>query len=133
MPLRDPVARAAYHKEYMQRRYHADPAHRERHIQRVVKNDALRVAEVRKRIEAFRADGCLLCTETEPAVLQAHHLDPGKKDFNIGNAFRKKPTRKQLDVELAKCVCVCANCHIKIHRGISTLPARPPPKNLVSS
>ena len=45
-----------------------------------------------------------------------HHLDPELKDFGIsGNANR---SWDKIQVELDKCVLLCANCHSEVHAGI---------------
>jgi hypothetical protein len=67
----------------------------------------------------FRKDGCLICGEDDPACLDAHHLDPGAKEHNIG---RLKTARiDRLVKELGKCVCLCRNCHSRFHAGRFTL------------
>ena len=57
------------------------------------------------------------CGETEDCCLEFHHIDKDSKLFSIG----KIPHTKSLeDVknELSKTICVCANCHRKLHNGI---------------
>lgn len=62
---------------------------------------------------------CLICGETEPICLDFHHKDPDEKDFTIGKHRNK--SKENLLKEIEKCVCVCANCHRKIHAGIINL------------
>lgn len=62
---------------------------------------------------------CLICGETEPVCLDFHHIDPNEKDFTIGKNRNK--SKENLMKEIEKCVCVCANCHRKIHAGIINL------------
>ena len=60
---------------------------------------------------------CYFCGETEDCCLEFHHIDKDSKLFSIG----KIPHTKSLeDVknELSKTMCVCANCHRKLHNGI---------------
>ena len=73
------------------------------------------------RLAWFRRDGCRLCGEREPLCLAAHHTDPAAKEFNIGEAVANKVGVKRITAELAKCVCLCHNCHAKVHGGIATL------------
>lgn len=92
----------------------AGRAERRRHRERrVVAADALLVE--------FRANGCLLCPEREPACMCAHHRDPAEKDFSISQG-RRAYAEPRLRAELAKCVCLCHNCHAKLHAGIISLP-----------
>ena len=62
---------------------------------------------------------CLICGENEPVCLDFHHKDPNEKDFTIGKHRNK--SKENLLKEIEKCVCVCANCHRKIHAGIINL------------
>lgn len=60
---------------------------------------------------------CCLCGESEDCCLEFHHMDKDTKCFSIG----KIPYNATLDdvkKELTKTICVCANCHRKIHNGI---------------
>lgn len=122
MPLRDPEARKAYHREYLKRRYHNDEAYRLTHQTRARRSDVERQERVLVVIEAFRAAGCLLCGEREACCLTAHHTLPETKEFNIGDAVSKKMGPERVSAELAKCVCLCANCHAKVHAGKLTIP-----------
>lgn len=58
---------------------------------------------------------CSLCSETEPACIDFHHLDPTQKDMNISLVGLRSGMKAVLK-ELEKCIPVCANCHRKIHK-----------------
>jgi transcription elongation factor Elf1 len=71
----------------------------------------------RKKEEAIAIFGskCQICGYNKcMGALDFHHLDPTKKDFNLGVAIiqwkweRVKP-------ELDKCILLCANCHRELH------------------
>lgn len=117
-------AKQARHREYMRRRYREDPAFKEAHIARVRANDKRYRREVVRLIAEFRANGCALCDETESCCLTAHHLDPSKKEFEVGGAISKRISPNRVRTELVKCVCLCANCHAKVHAGVVTLKTR---------
>lgn len=121
MPLKDREARKAYHNAYMARRYAEDPEHKARHLERTRRNDVRYRNEAKAAIAAFRVNGCALCSENEEACLSAHHLDAEDKEFNVGDAVRRKFSRKKVEEELAKCVCLCHNCHAKVHAGSLSL------------
>ena len=121
MPLKDPEARKKYHREYMQRRFHDDTVFKQKHMARVRVNDARYRAEVDAVIAAFRSKGCGICSEIQPCCLVAHHLDPSRKDFNIGDARVRKVGSASIQEELEKCVCLCMNCHSKVHSGVLQL------------
>ena len=72
-------------------------------------------------IKLFQSEGCLMCGETDSACLQAHHIDPAQKEIEIAKLRAKKASLLRLVSELAKCVCLCANCHFKLHAGRFTL------------
>ena len=122
MPLKDKEARRNYHRGYMARRLAEDPEYKAGHIERVRRNDARYREEVRQIIQAFKVNGCVLCHEKEECCLSAHHLDGTGKDFSIGDAANTKKGPKRVQAELAKCICVCENCHRKLHAGIISLP-----------
>jgi hypothetical protein len=56
---------------------------------------------------------CSMCEETRPWVLSFHHTDPSQKEHDIGPL--KTGRLSLLEKEVEKCICVCENCHRKIH------------------
>lgn len=64
--------------------------------------------------------GCSLCNEKEPICLDFHHKD-GQKDKNISQFVGMKAVKSLIN-EITKCVCVCSNCHRKIHGKILECP-----------
>ncbi len=48
-----------------------------------------------------------------PAALHFHHIDPTKKEFNIGPFCNKK--WEIVEKEIRKCELLCANCHCIEH------------------
>lgn len=45
-----------------------------------------------------------------------HHLDPSRKDFNLGSTKGKEKRALEDDIkEVNKCILVCATCHREIH------------------
>jgi len=65
---------------------------------------------------------CALCPESEPCCLEFHHLDPDGKDFEIGRVASMGYSWDRILEEIAKCACVCSNCHRKLHAGKIQLP-----------
>lgn len=59
--------------------------------------------------------GCALCDEGDPCCLDFHHVNDDKDREVAYLVVAKNLTR--LIREINKCVCVCANCHRKIHAG----------------
>ena len=73
------------------------------------------IAEAGGRCAICRYDRC-------NAALQFHHIDPRSKSFTIRDG-----SLRGLDVlraEARKCVLLCANCHVEVERGVTSLPAR---------
>lgn len=61
------------------------------------------------------------------AVIDAHHINPEEKEFNIAGWCRIRvfsPTNiALLREELKKCIWLCKNCHAELHERLR-LPAR---------
>ena len=105
------------HKLYIRNRYQTDPEYRERHKTLVVARKKKVQIERRILIEEFKSGGCRICNESEICCLVAHHLDPQAKDFNLSEASKHGFSTKRVVDELSKCVCLCENCHRKVHAG----------------
>jgi hypothetical protein len=77
-----------------------------------------------KRVLVGEAGGrCALCGYDRcVAALEFHHVDPAHKAFGLSD----EGVARSLDrarAEAAKCVLLCANCHVEVERGVRTLPA----------
>lgn len=73
------------------------------------------------RYASFMSDKhCIKCGESEKACLDWHHVDPKQKDMNVARLLVNKGWALIM-AEIAKCVCLCANCHRKLHAGIIEL------------
>lgn len=89
---------------------------------------ASRALEGRKRFRAVlglyrlikEQQKCLLCTESDPVCIDFHHLSPASKRRALVDSLRCSFTR--FIEEASKCVCLCANCHRKLHAGHLKLP-----------
>ncbi len=89
--------------------------HRVNH-RRVSQRSYERVAD---RIRLVRlALSCCVCGETETACLDLHHVDPSMKAFSFGGKQAKGKSWASVRAEIAKCACLCANCHRKVHAGL---------------
>lgn len=62
----------------------------------------------------WRATLQCFCGEKDSACLDFHHLNSNEKDVPVTMllAYGKNKVLK----ELSKCICVCSNCHRKIHK-----------------
>jgi hypothetical protein len=120
MPFKDPAARATYHKQYMADRLAKDPEFRAKHQKRVNESNARAREKTKALVAEFRKDGCVVCGEKEPCCLQAHHVR-GKKEYDVAALMQGRHGVERVKRELAKCVCICANCHCKVHAGLVKL------------
>lgn len=67
----------------------------------------------------YKGGKCVYCGYNRCAAgLDFHHLDPSKKEYNIGSfrTFSLDLAKKELN----KCELVCRNCHAEIHAGVLT-------------
>lgn len=62
---------------------------------------------------------CIICGESEPVCIDFHHKDPTQKEFTLGK--HRSRSKEWLSQEMQKCVCLCSNCHRKVHAGIINL------------
>lgn len=66
--------------------------------------------------EIKHEQGCKFCQERDPVCLDFHHLDEASKEKSVSRWAKSSSLKKALE-EIGKCICVCANCHRKIHAG----------------
>jgi hypothetical protein len=71
-----------------------------------------------KRILQERKTKCCICGEDAKCCLEFHHIKD--KLYNISEAASHIPTELFIK-ELDKCVCICSNCHKKLHNGLLEL------------
>ena len=63
-------------------------------------------------IVEWKSKGCQKCGENRTHLIDAHHVDPSKKDFSIGTSMRGLDITQK---ELEKCIPLCSNCHKDFH------------------
>lgn len=73
-------------------------------------------------LRAFREHGCSLCEERESRVIEAHHVNPADKLFNLGNTSAQKVNEFTFAAEVSKCIPLCPTCHRKVTLGIIEIP-----------
>ena len=113
-----PEERREKHRIYIANRYRTDEEYRSAHKKRVKDGKPAIIQKLKLLIDSFRASGCNVCGEMDPCCLDAHHVDPGEKEFEIASAIgNARYSKKSIVSELEKCVCLCSNCHRKLHAG----------------
>lgn len=61
---------------------------------------------------------CSSCKENDIVCLEFHHVDPSKKERNLGDIASRGWSNKRIDKEIEKCIVLCSNCHRKLHRDL---------------
>ena len=84
------------------------------------KIDAARKAKKQAIMDWKRERGCTVCGETEPWVLDMHHLNPKEKESNPAQSATLQTFLK----EAHKCVLLCSNCHRKVHAGVMQITSK---------
>jgi len=108
MPIKDRERKNTYQRKYYASSKHTqDSAKRRAKIRRDVVSTWLR--------EYKKQSICEKCGENHPACLEFHHVNPNNKEIEISRAVTNNWSINRLQIELGKCVCLCCNCHRKIH------------------
>lgn len=68
----------------------------------------------RQLLQLFKHNPCAQCGETNPLVLDFHHIDPNTKVGNISEIISSRKSWYIIEKEINKCICLCANCHRKV-------------------
>jgi hypothetical protein len=90
-------------------------ANKQRYIDQArASKQRLRTERTRYLPEYFRTHPCTDCGETDPMILEFHHLDRATKSFDVGGALDRRNWPAVLE-EMKKCEVVCANCHKRRH------------------
>lgn len=106
-----------YHTEEEKREARRLAAKRKRDSKRLGLPTAPRYStEKDALLREFRNAGCLYCGEAHHECLDAHHVNPTTKSWDVAVLLVHGDV-EQFKEELAKCVCLCANCHRRLHAG----------------
>ncbi len=84
-----------------------------------VRNNERRIRHTQLLQEYKNTMQCVVCGENENCCLEFHHTDPSVKEFTIGRAMARN--WESILQEIKKCVCLCSNCHKKVHAGLVDL------------
>jgi predicted HNH restriction endonuclease len=76
---------------------------------------------IKAKAVALLGGKCVLCGyDKHPGVMDFHHIDPLTKTFGISSGGFSR-SWASIELELKKCVLVCANCHREIGLGLVKL------------
>jgi superfamily II DNA helicase RecQ len=106
------------HKAYQRAHYRRNAAMYKAKAKRW---DAANRVVLNALIADFRKSGCAVCKEPDHSCLCAHHRNPKSKELTIGEVVNRSVSPRRVRKELAKCVCLCLNCHAKLHANKITL------------
>jgi hypothetical protein len=65
--------------------------------------------EINKRLTP-----CAHCGAFDVAFMDWHHTDPSTKVASV-NRLKRDSTLEAALAEIEKCICLCSNCHRKLH------------------
>lgn len=75
---------------------------------------------LKARMVEYKGGGCQVCGYSAClSALDFHHVDPTVKEFNFGGKHCVGVDK--LRAELAKCVCLCSNCHRETHTALDAM------------
>lgn len=74
--------------------------------------------KVRAWLQEYKSTHPCSCGESDPALLEFHHIDPSQKRFSIGAG--RGYSLKTVKVEVEKCVVLCADCHTGAHKKVAS-------------
>ncbi len=78
--------------------------------------------KLREMARALHGSKCVICGYNKcQRALGFHHINPFQKEFDLSSRGLTRSWAK-IEMEIKKCVLVCANCHAEIHDGITKLP-----------
>lgn len=107
MPHKCPIAAAEYKRQQKRKWYQEN---KELSITRSSQRTK-RITDDRK--ELLSQFSCLCCGNPDSDVIQWHHVDPSTKEMTI---WRGGYSEERFWDEVLKCIPVCANCHLKLHK-----------------
>lgn len=109
MPYKDKNKRKEAAKGYQKKYYN-------KHKKYYSTKARQREEQIQMEIESIKSlYGCKICGEKDYVVLDFHHQNPSKKEFNISSAVTAGWSFQRIKVEIQKCIVVCANCHRRLH------------------
>lgn len=88
------------------------------------KAEVERIVKRKKQIASWFLDykknlSCERCGENTTVCLDFHHQIHKKKDFSLATIRSWGWGIERIKKEVEKCAVLCANCHRKVHAGLS--------------
>lgn len=74
---------------------------------------------LKSKAVALLGGRCKICDYNKyDGALEFHHIDPSQKLFGLTAANLARLPWSEIELELAKCVLLCSNCHKEVEAGI---------------
>ena len=132
MPYKDYEQHIKHGREYYLNNLERERARKRKYYQankaEVVRKSVARTKVITdRRKEMLSEFPCHCCRQNDPNVIQWHHINPEEKDHTI---FSGGFGEERFWNEVMKCIPVCANCHLKIHKQLLCLIPVPLPTKL---
>lgn len=90
-------------REYRKKRYEVEGQWR---------NEGPKAVAAKQWMNEIKSKPCCDCGGTfEVCCMDFDHKENTEKSYNIGSMFAHHYSRELIEIELAKCDLVCANCH----------------------
>jgi hypothetical protein len=86
---------------------------KEHHVENVMSNTRNAKQAAREFVyEYLLTHPCSQCGESDPAVLEFHHV--GNKSWEIGRMIAQGYSPESIAAEISQCIVLCANCHRRL-------------------
>ena len=109
----------------------AKQSYYERNKELVNRRTVAHIKKQKTRRRSLLHSSCFCCGDPDDQVIQWHHVDESTKLFEIFGGTGCSAAEERWWNEVLKCIPVCANCHIKIHKQLlCLLPQKLLTKNL---
>jgi Fe-S-cluster-containing dehydrogenase component len=90
--------------------------HNKDYRQAINKYAILRGHKIKEKLVSLSGDCCQSCGYNKNyAALQFHHIDPKTKSFALNGTSSRIFSWEEVVKEMAKCLLLCANCHMELH------------------
>lgn len=93
------------------------PESRKNKLEYLKKYSWKKTIEFRDNLFNYKKDKCCkICGWKEhPEILQFHHKDKAKKEFNVSSSHLRFILWDKVVEEIKKCILLCPNCHFYLH------------------
>lgn len=96
----------AHHRDKWSRDDNAD--------QRIKKAENQKLRRDRNRQfvwDYLKENGCSICEEKNPILMEFDHIDPSQKDMTVSRIVGQTLSLDRIKREIAKCRVLCVKCH----------------------